>query len=119
MKFLCIYKNSREGIPPTQEDMARMGKLVEESFRSGVLVATEGCLPSALGARVRREGTKYSVTDGPFTESKELVGGFAILNVKSKHEATEFTKHFLEVAGDGEVEIRQVWEETTAAPGKA
>jgi len=119
MKFLCVYKPSKpEGTPPTQEEMDRMGKLIEESFRSGVLVATEGCLPSALGARVRLTSGKFSVTDGPFTESKEIVGGFAILKLNSKQEATEFTKRFLEVAGDGEVEIRQVYETGNAAPGK-
>ncbi|HUI80799.1 MAG TPA: YciI family protein [Bryobacteraceae bacterium] len=120
MKFLCIYKPSKpEVTPPTQEEMARMNKLVEESFQSGILVATEGCLPSALGARVRRSSGKYNVTDGPFTESKEIVGGFAILKLSSKQEAVEYTKRFLEVAGDGEVEIRQVYEAGNAVPGKA
>ena len=118
MKFLCIYKPSKpEGTPPSQEEMERMGKLVEESFQSGVLVATEGCLPTALGARVRRTTGKFNVTDGPFTESKEVVGGFAILRLNSKQEAVEFTKKFMDVAGDGEVEIRQIWEETVSAPG--
>ena len=78
MKFLSIYKSAERGVPPTQEEMARMGKLIEEGMKAGWLVATEGCLPSALGARVRSSNGKLSVTDGPFTESKELVGGFAI-----------------------------------------
>jgi hypothetical protein len=120
MKFLCIYKPSKpEGTPPTQDEMTRMGKLIEESLRSGVLLATEGCLPSPLGARVRRSGGKYNVTDGPFAESKELVGGFALIRANSKQEAIEFTKTFMEIAGDGEVEIRQVYEEANAAPGRS
>lgn len=111
MKFLCIYKPSKpEGTPPTQQEMAEMGKFIEESFKSGVLIATEGCLPSALGARVRLSGGKFSVTDGPFTEAKEIVGGFALMRAGSKQEMIELTKRFLDIAGDGETEIRQVYE---------
>jgi|SRR5580698_6216025 hypothetical protein len=111
MKFLCIYKPSKpEGTPPTQQEMAEMGKFVEESFKSGVLIATEGCLPSALGARVRLSGGKFTVTDGPFTEAKEVVGGFALMRAESKPEMIELTKRFLAIAGDGETEIRQVYE---------
>jgi hypothetical protein len=111
MKFLCLYKpNKPEGTPPTQEEIARMGAFVEKSFKSGTLLATEGCLPSAKGARVRLSAGKYTVKDGPFTESKELIAGFALLLTNSKEEAIEQVKRFLEVAGDGETEIRQVYE---------
>jgi hypothetical protein len=111
MRFLCLYKSSKpEGVPPTQEEMIEMGKLIEEQMKSGVLLATEGCLPSALGARVRLSGGKFTVTDGPFTEAKEVVGGFALLQAKSKEEVIEHVKHFLKVAGDGETEVRQVFE---------
>ena len=111
MRFLCLYKPAKpEGTPPTQQEMAEMGKLIEESMKSGKLLATEGCLPSALGARVRLTGGKFNVIDGPFTESKELVGGFALIQAKSKAEAIEFIKDFLKVAGDGETEMRQVYE---------
>ena len=113
MKFLCIYKPSKpEGTPPTQQEMAEMGRFIEESFKSGVLIATEGCLPSALGARVRMSGGKFTVTDGPFTEAKEVVGGFALMRAGSKPEMIELTKRFLAIAGDGETEIRQVYEES-------
>jgi hypothetical protein len=116
MKFLCIYKPAKpEGTPPTQKEMMEMGKLVEEGFKSGYLVSTEGCLPTALGARVRRTGDKYKVTDGPFTEAKEVVGGFALIRANSKAEAIELTKNFLKVAGDGETEIRQIYEEDAHA----
>jgi len=119
MKFLCIYKPGKpEGTPPTQQEMDHMGKLIEQAFKDGWLVATEGCLPSALGARVRRTGGNITVTDGPFTETKELIGGFAMIRAASKAEAIEYTKRFLEVAGDGESEIRQVYEMPASATQK-
>lgn len=110
MKFLSLYKSQERGVPPTQEEMERMGKLVEEGMKAGWLVATEGCLPSALGARVRSTNGKVSVTDGPFTESKEVVGGFAILRADSKEEAIQLAKDFLQVVGEGECELRQIYE---------
>ncbi len=87
-----------------------MGKLIEEGMKAGWLLGTEGCLPSALGARVRRDGAKISVTDGPFIEARELVGGFAILNANTKEEAVELCRKFLQVAGEGECELRQLYE---------
>ena len=111
MKFLCLYKSAKpEGTPPTEKEMAEMGKLIEAWMKSGRLLATEGCLPSALGARIRMSDGKFNVVDGPFTESKEVVGGFALIRAASKEEAIEFVKEFLKVAGDGETEIRQVYE---------
>jgi len=116
MRFLCIYKPGKpEGTPPTQEEMAKMGKLIEEAMKAGWLLSTEGCLPSSLGARVRLSGEKFTVTDGPFTEAKELIGGFAIIQANSKQEAIEHTRYFLQVAGGGETEIRQLYEVPTAA----
>jgi hypothetical protein len=117
MKFLCIYKPSKpEGPPPTQREMAEMGRFIEESMKSGMLISTEGCLPSAKGARVRLSSGKFTVTDGPFTESKEIVGGFAVVRANSKAEAIEYTKEFLKIAGDGETEIRQIFEPTDFVP---
>ncbi|HEX8245645.1 MAG TPA: YciI family protein [Longimicrobium sp.] len=109
MRFLSIYKAAETGVPPTPEEMEAMGQLIEEMTRRGKLLATEGCLPSALGARVRRAGDQVTVTDGPFTESKELVAGFALLEADSKEEAIELTRRFLAVAGDGECEVRQLF----------
>ena len=112
MRFLCIYKPAKlEGAPPTQEEMDKMGKYIEQSFKEGTLLATEGCLSSALGARVRKTNGQFKVTDGPFTEAKEIVGGFAIINAKSKEDAIRITKDFLNIAGDGETEIRQLYEQ--------
>ena len=119
MRFLCLYKSGKpEGAPPTQEEMDRMGKLIEEAMKAGWLLETEGCLPSALGARVRLSGGNFNVTDGPFTETKELIGGFAIIQAATKQEAIEHTKYFLQVAGGGETEIRQLYEAPASASVK-
>ncbi len=110
MRFLSVYRTAETGVFPTQEEMARMGKLVEEGMKAGFLLAVEGCMPSATGARVRLSSGKLSVTDGPFTESKEVIGGLALLQANSKGEAVELAKQFLHVAGDGECELRQLFE---------
>jgi hypothetical protein len=117
VRFLSIYQGVETG-PPTPEEMATMGRFIEEMMRSGKLIATEGCLPSAKGARVRITNGTFRVTDGPFTESKEVVGGFALLSASSKDEAIELTKRFLSVVGQGECEVRQLYEVPAAeAPG--
>jgi hypothetical protein len=111
MRFLCVYKPVKpEGDAPCPEKFEAMGKFVQEAITAGVLQATEGCLPSSMGARVRKSNGDFVVTDGPFTETKEIIGGMAILQVKSKDEAIEWTKRFLKIAGDGETEIRQLYE---------
>jgi hypothetical protein len=97
--------------------MNRMGKLIEEGMKAGYLLGVEGCLPTATGARIRRSDDKVTVTDGPFTESKEVIGGFAILQANSKAEAIEYVKQFLQVAGNGECELRQVYEGSPDANG--
>jgi hypothetical protein len=117
MRFLSIYKTVERNTPPSPEHVARMGQLIEASMKAGTLLATEGCLPSPLGARVRLAEGQTTVTDGPFVESKEVIGGFAILEANSKAEAIEMTKGFLEIAGDGECEIRQIFTAGDAAPG--
>jgi len=116
MRFLSIYKTTERSAPPTPEEMAKMGKLIEEGMKGGWLLSTEGCLPTALGARVRRSDGKVTVTDGPFTEAKEMVGGFAILKANSKAEAIELARQFLRATGDGECELRQLYE-VGACPG--
>jgi len=120
MRFLCIYKPGKpEGTPPTDEEMNRMGQLIGEAMKAGWLVSTEGCLPSSRGARVRLADGKFMVTDGPFTEAKELIGGFAVIRANSKEEAIEHTKYFLETAGGGETEIRQLYEAPAEVEGRA
>jgi len=89
--------------------MATTGKLIEEEMKAGWLLSTEGCLPTSLGARVRRSDGRVTVTDGSFTEAKEVIGGFAILK---EHEAyaIELARKFLLVMGQGECELRQLYE---------
>lgn len=114
MRFLSIYKTVERNTPPSEQEMAAMGKLIEEGMKAGWLLGTEGCLPSKLGARVRRSEGKVTVMDGPFTESKELVGGFAILQAASKEEAIQLAKNFLSVVGQGECELRQLYDPNSA-----
>jgi len=116
MRFLSIYKTVERNNPPTPEEMADMGKLIEDGMRAGWLLSTEGCLPTALGARVRRSEGEVTVTDGPFTETKEVVGGFAILKADSKQEAIELAKAFLDHVGQGECELRQLYEPNCGEP---
>ena len=111
MRYLSVYMTAERSTPPTEQHMADMGKLIESGMKAGWLISTEGCLPSALGARIRSTDGKTTVNDGPFTESKEMIGGFAIIEAKSKAEAIQLTKDFLKVAGaDGVCELRQLYE---------
>ena len=116
MRFLCVYRPGKpeSDAPPSQEEMAAMGKLIDEMTRAGVLLAAEGCLSSSKGARVRVDAGKYTVSDGPFPETKELIAGLCLLQVKSKAEAVEWTKRFLSVVKEGESEIRQLHESPAA-----
>jgi hypothetical protein len=111
MRFLTIFSAPERDQPPSMEEMAAMGELIDEMAREGVLVTTEGCKPSATGARATRRGGSVTVTDGPFSEAKEVVGGFAILECASKDEAIAWTRRFMEVAGDGTSEIRELYDE--------
>src|SRR5256885_16929540 len=96
--------------------MERMGKPVEEGFKSGKLLAGEGCMPTAFGARVRQDTGTVTVKDGPFSESKEVIGGLAIIQANSKGEAIQYGREVLLVAGDGEWQLRQVHETRGAMP---
>lgn len=117
MRFVSIYKTAERAVPPSQEEICKMGQLVEEAMKAGYLLATEGCMPSALGARVRLLNGKFTVTDGPFTESKEVIGGMAILQANSKEEAIEHLKNFLRNAQDGECELRQLYDPNPQTQG--
>ena len=110
MRFLSMIRiDETTGQVPSEHLMADMGKLIEEWTKAGILVRTAGLKPTAEGVRVRSRHGKLSTTDGPFTESKEVIGGFAILEAKSKEEAVELTKRFLQIHGDAwniECEVR-------------
>jgi hypothetical protein len=94
--------------PPSEEMMTKMGAFVEEATKAGVLVATGGVGPLDDATRVRYADGEFTVLDGPFTEAKELVGGWALMECRDKAEAIEWTKRFLVIAGGGESTIRPV-----------
>jgi hypothetical protein len=119
MKFVSVYKTVERDAPPSQDEINRMGKLIEEGMKAGWLLGVEGCMPSATGARVRKADGKTIVTDGPFAETKELIGGLAILQADSKEHAVELVKYFLAQAEDGECELRQLCEVTCAEQNTA
>jgi len=112
MRFMVIVKadkNSEAGVMPDRKILTEMGKYNEELMKAGVMLAGEGLHPSSKGARVKFEDGKRTVTDGPFTESKELVAGFWLWQVKSKQDAIEWLKR-APFGGGTEIEIRQVFE---------
>jgi hypothetical protein len=107
MRFMMLYKPGKEcDAPPAEHELAAVGRLIEEMAKAGVLLATDGLQSSSHGARVRITDGKLSVTDGPFAETKELIAGYAIIQVGSKEEAIEQAKRFLTIMGEGESEIR-------------
>jgi len=118
MRFMMMVKGDRQyeaGAPPAPELVAAMEQLIQEMASTGVLVDAGGLLPSAAGALVRCRGGKLSVHDGPFAETKELVGGYAILNAGSREEAISLGRRFMQLHADvlgptheGELEIRQM-----------
>jgi hypothetical protein len=115
MRFMLIVKadkNSEAGILPDEKLLSEMGKYNEQLIKAGVLLAGEGLQPSSKGARVKFVGDKRIVTDGPFPETKELVAGFWIIDVKSKEEAIEWVKRCPNPmpGTESEIEIRQVFE---------
>lgn len=109
MKFVSIWKPAVI-TDPDETKMAAMGALIGEMMGAGVLLDTGGVSDGGSALRVQKAGTKVTVTDGPFTETKELVGGFAIFRVASKDEAVAWTRRFLDVAGDGMAELHEVSE---------
>ena len=114
MRFMVMVKatkDSEAGVMPSQEAMDAWGKYNEELVKNGILLAAEGLQPSSKGVRVRFSGAKRTVIDGPFSETKELVAGFSLLQVKSMEEAIEWVKRSPNpMSDDSEVEIRQVME---------
>ena len=112
MRFISMIRiDENTGQAPSEQLMRDMGKLMEELTRTGQLVSTAGLRPTSQGVRVRLRGGKLSVVDGPFTETKEVIGGYAILEAASKEEAIELARRFLRVHGDDwdiECEVRQL-----------
>ena len=120
MRFMVIVKASKDseaGVMPSREILEAMGKYNEELVKAGVMLAGEGLAPSSKGARVRFDGIKRTVTDGPFAETKELIAGFWILQCKSREECIEWVKRCPNpMPGSSEIEIRQVFEAEDFGP---
>ena len=114
MRFMVIVKATRDseaGVMPSEELLTAMGRYNEELARAGIMLAGDGLHPSSRGARVRFSGKKRTVIDGPFAETKELVAGYWIWQVKSREEAIEWVKRCPNpMPGDSEIEIRQLFE---------
>jgi len=114
MRYMMIVKHKEaQGMPP-KELMDAIGKLTEEAIKDGTLLGNGGLLPTAAGASVRLSGGRVTVTDGPFTEAKEIIGGYALFELKSKQEAVEGARHFMELhkklwpGWEGETEVREM-----------
>ena len=135
MKYLMMVKLNRNsqagqqydaGMPPDPRLAEAMGKHMEETIKAGVLVDTGGLMPFAKGAQVRASGGKLTVTDGPFIESKEVIGGYAIIKASSRPEAIEMGRKFMQLHVDvlgpsyeGELEIREMFDAADCAKGSA
>jgi hypothetical protein len=119
MRFMTIVKSRETGAQPSPALIEKIGKLGEEAAKNGVMVGMGGLLPTALGARARLANGKITFTDGPFTEAKEIIGGYAIYDVPSKKDAIEWTRRFLEAHiglwdQELEVEVRQMMDDPSA-----
>jgi hypothetical protein len=120
MQFLMFYtpSSSRPAGPPSQEYMDEMNRLIEASMKSGELLATGGLTPLQDGARVTQATGKVTITDGPFIESTEIIGGFALFELPTKEAAIESSKNFLKIAGDGQVTIRPLMDPSQTCTGE-
>ena len=118
MRFMVMVKadkNCEAGVPPSEQFLAELGKFNEELAKAGVLLAAEGLHPSTMGARVKFSGGKPIVTDGPFAEAKEVIGGYWLIQAKSKEEAVEWASRCPAAEGDV-IEVRQVYEMSDHPP---
>jgi len=122
MRFMMIVKHAENQGPPPKQLMDAIAILGEEAVKAGTMLGTGGLGPTAQGARIRLSGGKVTVTDGPFTEAKEVVGGYAQFELKSKKEAVESAVRFMELhkkhwpGWEGETEVRQMFEPEDCAP---
>ena len=116
MKFLMTYAQATKSGPPTPEHIAAVAKFTEEMAASGVLLMTGGLQRPTKGTQVKLAGGKFTATDGPFAETKELIDGFALVQAESREAAIELARRFMAVAGDGEGEILQVFDAGDSHP---
>jgi hypothetical protein len=124
MRFLILVKASRDseaGVMPEEKLIGEMAKYHEELVKAGALLDASGLQPSSKGWRIKYSGKKRTVTDGPFAETKELIAGYTLIQVKSRQEAIEWTKRYPNPAGEGkdaEIEVRQLFELEDFGPSK-
>jgi len=116
MKFLMTYQGDTSK-PPSRETLAAIGAFTQEMMQSGVVIMTGGLVRPNTGTKLKLESGKFSVTDGPYAETKELIDGFALIKASSKQEAVELARRFMSVAGDGEGEVLQVFDAADGPPG--
>jgi len=121
MRFLSVFthENDKMPAPPSPEMMAKMGALIEEGMKEGWLLATEGIQFGEKGVRVESKRGKVTVVDGPFTEAKEVIGGYALLEAPSFDAVVALTRRFLTVAGDGICEIHELFAGGASTPPRA
>jgi len=120
MRIVKANKDSEAGVLPSKKLIEAMGKFNQEMVKAGVLLAAEGLQASSKGARIKFSGEKRTVIDGPFTEAKELVAGYTLIQVKSREEALEWARRFPNPAlADGEIEVRQLYELDDFGPSEA
>jgi hypothetical protein len=112
MRFISIFTHQSVNRPPTQAEMEAMGTLVQDAMKEGWLLATEGVSFGGVGLKIHKAAGsgEVTVTDGPFTETKEVLGGYALIRAGSRAEVVELTKRFLKVAGQGTCEIHELYE---------
>lgn len=116
MKFLLTYAQDPTLPPPTPEKMAAIGAFTEKNIKAGIVVMTGGLVRPSHGIQLRSVGGKAQVIDGPFAETKELIDGFALVEVRDKDHAVAVAKEFMELAGDGLGEVLQVFDGGSAPP---
>jgi hypothetical protein len=121
MRYISIFTHEKKNnVPPTEAEMAAMGKLIEDGMKAGWLLATEGVQFARTGVRVHKdEGGEITVTDGPFSEAKEVIGGYAVLRASSKAEVIDLCRRFLKVVGQGTCEVHELFEEPAAGGGSS
>jgi len=113
MRYISLFTHEpKHNVPPTEAEMAAMGKLIEEGMKAGWLIATEGVQFGGVGVKVHKDGGtgETSVTDGPFAEAKEVIGGYALLRAGSRAEVVDLCRKFLNVVGQGTCEVHELFE---------
>jgi hypothetical protein len=116
MRYISLFTHEKKNdVPPTEAEMTAMGKLIADGMQAGWLIATEGVQFGREGLRVHKaEGGEISVTDGPFSETKEVIGGYALMRASSRAEVVELCRKFLQVVGQGTCEVHELFDEPAA-----